>query len=210
MPMSDFLAHKLLDHVRGKASYAMPTAYVALHDGAPGLTGANEVTGGSYARQATAGADWNAASGRIGDNANAISFTSMPACTVLGVSLWDAVSSGNCLWTAWLSTVVKPFVCTDTTNNLARSPSHGLVAGDRVAFEAYDAGALPTGLSASTLYHVIADGLTTDDFKVSTSAGGAAVDITAAGAGKLRKVVPQVVSGGGTFTIGAGNFDSKL
>lgn len=210
MPMTDYLAHKILDHVRGKTAYTMPTAYLALHDGAPGLTGAAEVTGGSYARQATAGADWNAAASRIGDNANAFSFAAMPACTVVAVSLWDALTTGNCLWTGWLSTVVKPFVSTDTTSNLVRSPSHGLVAGDRVAFEAYDAGSLPTGLSAATLYHVIADGLTTDDFKVSTSAGGAAVDITAAGSGKLRKVAPQVVSGGGTFTIGAGNFDLKL
>jgi plastocyanin len=44
------------------------------------------VTGGSYARQTIA---FDAASsGSISNNA-AISFTGMPACTVVGVEIWD-------------------------------------------------------------------------------------------------------------------------
>lgn len=210
MAISDYLSNKLLDHSLGKTSFTMPTTYISLHTADPGKTGANEVAGGSYARQQVAGAGWNAASSQLSDNVSAINFTSMPACDVVAIGIWDALTTGNFLRGAWLSTVVKPFVCTDATNNLIRSPSHGVVAGDRVTFEAYDAGALPTGISVGTLYYVIADGLTTDDFKISTSSGGSAVDITAAGSGKLRKVTVQTVSGGGTFTIGAGNLDVKF
>mgnify|MGYP001003535323 CR=1 FL=1 len=210
MPISDYLANKLLDHQLGKTSWTMPTVYVSLHTGDPGKTGASEVAGGSYARQQVAGAGWNAAASQLADNVNAINFTSMPACDVVAVGIWDALTTGNFLRGGWLSTTVKPFVCTDTSGNLIRSPSHGFSAGDRVAFEAYDAGSIPTGLSLGTLYYVIAGGLTSDDFAVSTTLGGAAVDITAAGAGKVRKVTVQTVSGGGTFTIGAGNLDVKL
>lgn len=51
--------------------------------------------------------------------------------------------------------------------------SHGLVAGDRVYFTT--TGALPTGLSALTVYYVIAAGLTADAFQLSTTAGGSAI-----------------------------------
>lgn len=47
--------------------------------------------------------------------------------------------------------------------------AHGLVAGDMVWFET--TGALPTGLTASTHYYVIATGLTTNTFQLSTTTG---------------------------------------
>jgi microcystin-dependent protein len=52
--------------------------------------------------------------------------------------------------------------------------NHGLVAGDAVYFTT--TGALPTGLSTNTVYYVIAAGLTSGNFEVSTSRGGAAVN----------------------------------
>lgn len=53
--------------------------------------------------------------------------------------------------------------------------AHGLVANDRVYFTKLVGG---TGLLLNTSYYVIASGLTANDFKVSTTVGGAAVDIT--------------------------------
>ena len=76
---SDFLENKILDHIVGKTAYPMPTAYVALctadpADPASG-SGINEVANSNnYARKATAGGDWNAASGGATSNANAITF----------------------------------------------------------------------------------------------------------------------------------------
>lgn len=63
---------------------------ISLHVGDPGETGANEVTGGSYARQECAFSA--AASGAIAIS-GAESFTGMPACTVTHFSFWD--SSGT-------------------------------------------------------------------------------------------------------------------
>jgi hypothetical protein len=57
--------------------------------------------------------------------------------------------------------------------------AHGLVAGDAVIFETQ--GTLNTGLTADTVYYVIATGLTTDDFEVSTTPGGSAVTTSSTG-----------------------------
>jgi len=211
MTLSNYSEDKVNDHLNGKTSFTMPSgSHISLHNGDPGETGANELSGGSYARQSVAGAGWNASSGGLGDNVNAITFANLPADTVVGVGEWDASSSGNFIRGGWLSTVKKPFVCTDTASDLIRSPAHGLSAGDRVAFSAEFAGTLPAGVSAGTLYFVIASGLTTDDFKVSTTSGGSAVDLTAAGSGIFYKVIPQVVNAGGTLQFNPGNLDLVL
>ncbi len=97
-----YTQQKVLDHVRGKTSWTMPTAYVALFTAAPSdAGGGTEAAYTSYARVATAGADWSAASGTSGTNAQAITF---PACTgssstVTHFGLYDASTSGNLL--AW-------------------------------------------------------------------------------------------------------------
>lgn len=59
---------------------------------------------------------------------------------------------------------------------------HGLVAGQPIVFT-NSGGALPTGLSTGVVYYVIAAGITTDTFSVSSTAGGAGVETTDAGTG---------------------------
>jgi hypothetical protein len=75
-------------------------------------------------------------------------------------------------------TIATPGVFTLTT--------HGLAANDRVIFST--SGALPTGLTAGTVYFVIAAGLTADEFEVSTAQGGSAVNTsgTQSGTHKVR------------------------
>lgn len=58
---------------------------------------------------------------------------------------------------------------------------HGLFADDRVIFET--SGALPTGLSADTWYYVISDGLDEDEFQVSTTKDGDAINTTGSQSG---------------------------
>lgn len=54
--------------------------------------------------------------------------------------------------------------------------AHGLVAGDIIYLKT--TGALPTNLAINTPYYVIATGLTTNTFRVSLTAGGAAINTT--------------------------------
>lgn len=91
----------------GKTSYTMPTVYVGLYTAAPSDTGGGtEVTGGSYARKSTAGADWNAAASGSSSNANAITFITATGSwgTVTHFGLFDAASAGNLLRWAALTT----------------------------------------------------------------------------------------------------------
>lgn len=56
---------------------------------------------------------------------------------------------------------------------------HQLADGDTVTFRAYDGGSLPGGLSEGTTYYVTVT--STSRFQVSTSSGGAVVNLTSAG-----------------------------
>lgn len=73
---------------------------------------------------------------------------------------------------------------------------HGLQLDDEVVFTTD--GALPTGITASTTYYVISAGLAADSFRISASAGGAAVNTSgsqsgthtcSAGSGAVRGAV---------------------
>ena len=90
--LPDTIENQLLDALVGTSAYTVTTPVkLALmtangSDSAPGT----EVTGGSYARQTIAFDA--AASGSISNNA-AISVTGMPACTVVGIVIWDNAGS---------------------------------------------------------------------------------------------------------------------
>ena len=99
--IADYAENKILDHSLGKASWTMPTAYIALYTAAPGdAGGGTEVTGGSYARYTTSAATWNSASAGSISNAVDIVFTTATANwgTIVSVAILDAVTVGNFIW----------------------------------------------------------------------------------------------------------------
>lgn len=105
--LSDYLENELLDHVLVNAAYTSPTTvYVALFTDTSTTaeleagTLTNEVSGGSYARQAVT---FSAASGGATANTGAVSFTNMPAVTVENIAIMDASSAGNVLFGGALS-----------------------------------------------------------------------------------------------------------
>lgn len=82
---------------------------------------------------------------------------------------------------------------------------HGLFANQPVVFTT--AGALPTGLTADVVYYVLASGLTDDTFSVSATAGGPAIDTTAAGSGVHTASAPPI--GMSDFFIGLATDGAK-
>ncbi|MDR3464222.1 MAG: hypothetical protein P4L76_18110 [Beijerinckiaceae bacterium] len=72
---------------------------------------------------------------------------------------------------------------------------HGLVAGQPIIFST--TGTLPTGLTAGTVYYVIAAGLATNTFEISTSVGGAAVNTTGSQTG-VQSAISGSYAGRGT------------
>ncbi|WP_421849908.1 phage tail fiber protein [Oricola sp.] len=115
MPASTYLGNALLNHVLRGVAYTAPTGvYVSLHTADPGLTGANEVSTGSwpaYAREEAAQggalADaFAAASAKATENANEILWAANDGAgsvIVTHVGLWDAASGGNFLFGAALA-----------------------------------------------------------------------------------------------------------
>jgi hypothetical protein len=119
--LTDYAENKLVDfRFRGQTLVvggstatwsAAPTWYVGLLTAAPtDSTTGTEVTGGSYARQAIvsslanfagtqAAGSTTASSGSTGTTSNngVLTYTNMPACTLVGFGFYDASTAGN-LW----------------------------------------------------------------------------------------------------------------
>ena len=92
-------------------------------------------------------------------------------------------------------TVAAPAVISTTL-------AHGFSAGDVIKFTTSSSGVLlPTGLSKNSHYHVLASGLTANDFQVSLAPGGTAVDTTGGSFidGRVGKVTGR--AGDTTFAV---------
>lgn len=74
------------------AGLTSAATHVSLHTASPGSDGSNEVTGGSYARQATS---WAAASaGTVATDANIV-FNVPTSTTITHLGYWSASSGGT-------------------------------------------------------------------------------------------------------------------
>jgi len=90
---STYLGNVVIDHLFRNQSFTSPSAvYVSLHTADPGLTGTNEVSGGSYARQALT---LSAADSKATSNSAEVSFASMPGTTVSYAGVWDQGGTGG-------------------------------------------------------------------------------------------------------------------
>lgn len=174
----------------------------------PPTIGSNEVNGGSpaYARKAIT---WSSAAAGAKAIAAAQTFDVPAGTTIRAIGVCSALSAGSVITWAPAGASARRAMSvtdsTDVTNNDIWSPAHGLAAGDRVLFWATIGAGLPGGLSEDTEYFVIATGLTTDSFRVSTTSGGSAVDITSIGDGDVQKYVAEVFAGQGTYQVSAFN-----
>lgn len=215
MSKSNYSEDQLQDALWNHETTGLPSAdnYIQLHNGSPGEDGTTNVV--AVARvQVNMGVS---SSGSLTNSAD-LDIPGMPTDDVVGWSAWDAAGSGspptggNCLETGWLSTISGLGIVRsgDLASNDIQGVAHGLVANDLVIFEQVEGLTVPTGLTAGTFFYVIATGLTTDAYRVSTSVGGSAVDITAVGSAVWRKIVKVPTSSGETFRFQAGKLTSVL
>lgn len=100
MSLSNHAEDLLLDYLFGVSVTQPPGIFVALHDGDPGETGANEVTtseDSAYARKVvTMGAS---SSGQV-LSTSAVTWTAGTVAAdfdVTHASIWDTITGGNCL-----------------------------------------------------------------------------------------------------------------
>lgn len=88
-------------------------------------------------------------------------------------------------------TIASPAVVTAT--------GHGLQIGDQVYLTT--TGALPTGMSANTLYYIISSGFGANSFEISASRGGSAVNMSGSQNGTHTMTVCQFGFGDGSTTF---------
>lgn len=169
------------------------------HAGAFTDLGVTEVAGGSYARQSIS---WAAMSGGVGNNSAQITVPIPAGTTVVCPGVWNALTVGTSQG-YWQQGSTLRGAATVTAADVFTSNGHGLAADDRVFFTGVAGESLVAGLSATTLYFVRSTGLTADAFTVSTTSGGAAVDVTAAGEVAWYRTVPQTFSIAGNLVLPA-------
>lgn len=183
--------------------------YVGIHTLTDPGTGTNanagEATGGTpaYARQAVT---WAAAASENKSNSGSLTFD-VPAGTYGFFTFWTASTgnTNNYRGYAPFGGGTRGFFSVDTNlaNDQVFSVAHGLVDNDRVMLFNVLSETLPTGVAEGTIYYVVNS--TTNTFKVATTQGGTAVDITAVGGGEgfFQKVVPEVFASQGQITVAA-------
>lgn len=103
------LANSWLNMLRAAAFTAPPGTFIKLHTADPGAAGATAASAVTTRQAATFGA---AAAGAIALS-NAPAFAMTTTETISHISVWDAATVGNLLWTAALTTP-KAVVNTDT------------------------------------------------------------------------------------------------
>lgn len=209
---TDRTARGFLDYITGRAALpSMPTAYVALFTavGSDAGTGFTEVSGGSYARVATATGDWNPAAGSAPSqitNATTLTFPTAAASwgSVIAFGLYDAASAGNLLaWDfmgnySWLPATVSAAAAAVIT-----AKAHGYSAGDLVEWSIEYGGVNPTFSQSNFTGVLTVASPSTDTFTVTN--GGTAVNTSSTGNGMVRKLVSQAIASGAQAAFPAGS-----
>lgn len=124
---------------------------------------------------------------------------------VIAYGIWSA-STGGTLKAIGLLDADAPIlgVANDTSTEDIIAPAHGFSTDQRVFVQAAPGAVIPTGLSENTAYFVLAAGLTTDQFRLSTSSGGAAVNITAKGASLFMPYTAVTIAASATPQLDIG------
>lgn len=172
---------------------ALSPANGSLHSGFPGSSGANEISGGTYARQSCT---FGAAAGASRTMSAAMNFP-VPACTVQWCAIRD--SGGNVLFYSPNGGNPKKFYV-DTSTNIFYVYQHGYTANQQVTVYG---DSMPGGLTEGNIYYVISPAANT--FQLSASSGGSAIAITTEGGPGclVSQIFSDVYSGSGTHTINA-------
>lgn len=202
--MSNSLVDARLNAMLDNLSAALDE--VSLHDGFPGTTGANEISGGGYSRQSIT---WNAAATGALNSSNAPAFSVASATTVRWIGYYDTGASPDA-FAGYApnkqAADVGPFHYNiDVSGNIVGANAHGLIDDDKIVF--FGSSNVPGGLTEGTVYFVIT--AATDTFQVSATQGGGAITLTDQGDQDVRcsQIVEEVFSGAGTFTLNDADFD---
>lgn len=143
--VSNYVENHVLEWIFKQDQLPTPPTgiWVSLHGTDPGDTGANEISGGSYARASRApdantstNTSWNAldTSGQAARCSNFATITFPTASAnwfsgnpILYFCLWDASTAGNCLWSGTIAGGTGVTVLSGTTLTFAGGTPGALI-----------------------------------------------------------------------------------
>lgn len=193
---------QMLDALNGGTPSSI-IAYAGLFSAYSATGTAGELTGGSpaYARQAVT---WSAASaGPPATKASASvagAFNVPAGSTVAFIGLFSALTGGTCAGMgpndagtpyAFTATLASPGVFT--------APGSSYSNGNTVVVFPGAGATLPTGITAGTVYYIVSTSGST--FELSATSGGSAINLSAAGAGLVMSITPEIFGAQGTYTL---------
>lgn len=162
-----------------------------------------------YARVAVtfaAAADTSPAGGRERSNNAILTFPANTGANEdqIAYGVYSASTAGTLYGIGLLDTDAPIIGTADAADLITTQAVHGLSTDQRVFVLAAPGALLPAGLAEGTAYFVLATGLTTTAFKLSTTSGGTAVDITAGGAAMFIPYTAVTIATGATPSIASG------
>ena len=186
----------MLDALNG-GSPSSVIAYASLHS-AYSATGGNELTGGSYVREAVT---WSAASaGSKLSSSVAAAFNVPTGSTVAFAGLWSASSSGTFAAMAANGGAAQyGFTCTNASPGVLTAPGSAYANGQTVVLWDGAGATPPAAFTVGTIYYVVsASGAS---FSLAATSGGSPIATSDTGAGIVQTVTVEVYGAAGTFTI---------
>jgi hypothetical protein len=190
-----------------RGSTTAGSLYLSGHTAYPGEAGSqntSECAYTGYARQGVvrSGSGWTVTGNQV-VNAAQIQFGEKTAAadeTMFFVGIGRSSSGAGTLDYILPIASARQLFTADTADNIT-VPGMSLAVDDRICFFNFGEGVFPTGLTAGTVYFVKT--VSGNIITVSTTSGGAAVDVTVAGAGIAYKMAGRLVNNGTNPTIAA-------
>jgi hypothetical protein len=181
-----------------RGSVAAGSLYLSLHTADPGEAGdqtTNEVAYTGYARVAVArsGAGFVVTGNSVSPAAN-VDFgacTAAPATYTYWAIGTAASGAGKILYKGVIGSNLGGFTAL-ATDVITIPGLTGVAVNDQIALFALPGDTLPTGVTEGTVYFVKT--VSSNDITISTTSGGATLDITAAGKGRAMKVTPKAMT----------------
>ena len=178
------------------STWAADAPYMSAHS-AYSASGANELSGGSYARVAVT---WGSPSGgAISLSGTPYSINAPASSTVEFVGFWSASSGGTFAGMFPGGNASAYAFAAPTSTSTLLAPGSAFTANEQVIVLPIIGGTLPSGLTAGTVYYAI--NISGDSFQLSTTSGGSAITLTADGAGLTQAITGESFGSAGTYSV---------
>jgi hypothetical protein len=190
MPLSTAEIDSLL------ATWASNASYASVHS-AYSSSGANELSGGSYARVAVT---WGSPAGA------AVSLTGTPysvnipaSSTAAFVGFWSALTGGTFQGMFPGGNYSAYAFTGPSATSVILAPGSAYTNGTTVCVFNSPGSVLPGGLTVGTVYYIIS--ASGDSFELSATSGGSAITISADGSGIVQQIAVELFTSAGAYSL---------